>query len=110
MSKKIKIAIVVLIIIQFLLVIVGAVLKIVHLQAAEIFLMLGIVLWCTCIILSVYTMFKKGNVTRWQKIFWVLCFFLSGIFGIILYLLVFEKQEVLEERLNVLQQEQDLTI
>jgi uncharacterized membrane protein HdeD (DUF308 family) len=81
-----------------------------HLQLAEIFLVLGIVLWCTCIILSVYTMFNKDNVTDWQKLFWILCFFFSGIFGIILYLLVFEKQEVLEEKLNVLQQEQDLTI
>lgn len=110
MSKKIKIAILVLTVIQFLLIIVGSFFKIMHLQVAEIFLMLGIVLWCACIILSVYTMFKKDNITSSQKLFWILCFFLSGIFGIILYLLVFEKQEVLEEKLNVLQQEQDLTI
>jgi predicted membrane channel-forming protein YqfA (hemolysin III family) len=110
MSKKIKIAIVALTVIQFLLVIVGAFFKIMHLQMAEVFLIAGIVLWCACIILSVYTMFKKDNITGIQKTLWMLCFFFSGIFGIILYLLVFEKQETLEEKLNILQQEQDLTI
>jgi len=79
-------------IISFVLTILGALMKIIHLPFANIFLTIGLISLVVFIVASVNEILKSKKIEGTEKFMWIMGFLFFGMFTGLLYVLEYRKK------------------
>ena len=72
--------------------IIGALLKIMHWQGADLWLIAGVITWAVFIIAAIYEVRTSATITRSEKMLWIVGFVLFGGITGIIYMLAGRKK------------------
>ena len=79
-------------VVSFVMVLIGAYLKLIHSYSAEMFLKIAVAVWLVFIVSAIIEVWSSNRFDKNEKIMWSIAFIFMGTFSGIIYLLMGRKR------------------